>query len=158
MIDFVRVGETIAALRRCEGMSQDDLAEKLYVTRQALSKWERGVAVPSIDSLFEMCRLFGVRFEEILCIEEVPLEIDEKDIFRGHDRAYIISKIASGEIKLDLTEALYQMTLAERMYILRQIKCGNLSVDREELYMHLTPSEQRFLGEEVAYLQEKNER
>lgn len=156
MIDFVRVGETIAALRRGRGMSQDDLAEKLYVTRQALSKWERGVAVPSVDSLFEMCKMFGVSFEELLCINDTPRELNHDDIFSGHDRAYIVSKIASGEIKVNLPEVFYQMTLAERMYILRQIKCGALSCNREELRAHLTPSEEKFLGEEVAYLSENN--
>lgn len=155
MIDFVRVGEAIAGLRRAQGMSQDDLAEKLYVTRQALSKWERGTAVPSIDSLVELCRLFGVSFEQILCMNE-ELEVDENDIFKGHDRAYIISKIASGELSVNLAEVFYQMSPAERMYLLRQIKCGSLNTDREDLAARLTPAEKRFLGEEVAYLKESN--
>jgi len=70
----------------------------------------------------------------------------KKDIFRGHDRSFVISKIVSGEIKLNIHEVFYQMSPAERMYILREVKDGNIAVDREELYAKLTPSEQRFLG------------
>lgn len=152
MIDFVRVGETIAELRRAHGMSQDELAGILYVTRQALSKWERGVAAPSIDSLATLSRLFSVSFEELLCINEKLPQIDERDIFRGREREYIMSKIISGELKLNLADVFYQMSPAERMHILREIKSGRLTFDREELYPKLTPSEQKFLGCESAYL------
>ena len=152
MIDFVRVGETIARLRRARGMSQDELAGILYVTRQALSKWERGAAAPSIDSLAALSELFGVSFEELLCINEKLPYIDERDIFRGREREYIMSKILSGELELKLADVFYQMSPAERMHILREIKCGRLKTDREELYPKLTPSEQKFLGRESAYI------
>lgn len=147
MIDFVKVGSRIAKYRRERGMSQDELAGLLYVTRQAVSKWENGTSVPSIDALCEISRMFSVSFEEILGLfEDESFEVDSEDIFKGRDRSFVINKIARGEIKVNLADVFYQMSPAERMYILREVKDGNIAVDREELYAKLTPSEQRFLG------------
>jgi transcriptional regulator with XRE-family HTH domain len=100
MIDFVKVGKRISELRRGAGLSQDELAEKLFVTRQAVSKWENGMSVPSIDILSDICRMFSVSFEEILGLfDREALLLDPDDIFKGHDRSFIINKIAKGEIK-----------------------------------------------------------
>ena len=147
MIDFVKVGGRIAEYRRRAGMRQDELADKLFVTRQALSKWENGLSVPSIDTLCELSKLFRVSIEEILGLfDGEPIDVDENDIFRGHDRSFIISKIVSGELRVDVADVLYQMSPAERMYVLKFIKEGALSVNHEKLYAKLTPSEQRYLG------------
>lgn len=147
MIDFVKVGMRIAENRKRLGLSQEELADKLFVTRQALSKWENGTSIPSIDTVHELSKLFAVSFEELLGLfENDELTVDENDLFRGHDRSYIISKIVSGKIKVKLSDVFYQMSPAERMYILRYIKEGRLSVEISELWVKLTPSEQRYLG------------
>lgn len=147
MIDFVKVGARISEYRRSIGLSQEELADKLYVTRQALSKWENGTSVPSIDTLCEISRIFGVSFEQILGLfDDESIEIDENDIFRGHDRSFIISKIASGEISVNVPDVFYQMSPAERMYILKHIKEGRISINKKELWVKLTPSEQKYFG------------
>ena len=146
MIDFVKVGKKIADLRRSFGLSQDDLAEKLFVTRQAVSKWENGMSVPSIDILSDICRMFSVSFEELLGLfdNERPI-LDPDDIFRGHDRSFIVSKIAKCEIDVDLAAVFYQMSPAERMFLLKHVKEGILKVNMEDLSARLTPSEARYL-------------
>lgn len=53
-------GEKIAALRRDHKLSQEALGEKLGLSRQAVSKWEADQAVPTMDNLMELSRLFGV--------------------------------------------------------------------------------------------------
>ena len=147
MIDFVKVGMRISEYRRSMGLSQEELADRLYVTRQALSKWENGTSVPSIDTLSELSRIFGVSFEEILGLfDNKSIEIDENDIFRGHDRSFVISKIVSGDVKVNIPDVFYQMSPAERMYILKYIKEGRLSVNNKELWVKLTPSEQKYFG------------
>ena len=145
MIDFVKVGSRISEYRRAMGLTQEELAEKLYVTRQAVSKWENGSSIPSIDTVYELSRLFSVSFEELLGLFEAPPKVDAENIFEGHDRAYIISKIVSGEIRLNIPDVLYQMSPAERMYILKCIKSGKLRVVLVELLAKLTPSEIQFL-------------
>ena len=52
-------GEKIAALRKEQGMSQEALGEKLGLSRQAVSKWEADQAVPTMDNLMELSKLFG---------------------------------------------------------------------------------------------------
>ena len=103
--------------------------------------------MPSIDTLSEISRLFSVSFEEILGLfDKEKLDVDKDDIFRGHDRSFVLSKIVSGEIKVRIHDVLYQMSPAERMYILKHIKDGKLSANRRELWVKLTPSEQKYLG------------
>lgn len=145
MIDFIRVGERIAQLRRDQGVSQEELAAELFVTRQALSKWERGASAPSIDTLIEMSRRFSVPVEYILCLDE-PIDLDPDDIFRGHDRAYILSRIADGTLTVNLPDVFYQLSPKERMHLLHHIKQGVISTDRRELWVKLTASEQKYLG------------
>ena len=78
MIDFVKVGERIAACRKRKGLSQEELAERLYVTRQAISKWENGTSVPSIDTLCEISQMFEISFEEILGLfDKEKIEVDK---------------------------------------------------------------------------------
>ena len=59
-------GEKIAALRRKAGMSQEALADQLGISRQAVSKWEADQAVPGMDNLVELGRIFGVPVDAIL--------------------------------------------------------------------------------------------
>lgn len=59
-------GEKIAALRRDHKLSQEALGEKLGLSRQAVSKWEADQAVPTMDNLMELSRLFGVPVDTLL--------------------------------------------------------------------------------------------
>ncbi|MFA5283372.1 MAG: helix-turn-helix transcriptional regulator [Bacilli bacterium] len=145
MIDFVQVGIKIQSLRQASSMSQDSLAERLYVTRQALSRWETGVSAPSIDTIIELGTIFNVPFEEILCLGE-EMKVDRDDIFRGHTRDYIMRKILSGELEIDVTNEINRFTIEERILILKHIKDGKIECDIRELCPYLTAAEQRMLG------------
>lgn len=146
MIDFVRVGKKIQEERLNHGMSQDVLAEVLSVTRQALSRWENGLSAPSIDSLITLSRIFGVSFEELLCLEE-NIEIDPENIFAGHDRDFIVQGIIDGRIKADLEDVLYQFSPSERMRILIAIREGRLPYPvSEDLRSVLTQGERKFMN------------
>ena len=73
-------GEKIAALRRAQGWSQEALGEKLGLSRQAVSKWEADQAVPTMDNLMELSRLFGVSVDTLLRPgEELPGEDAKTD-------------------------------------------------------------------------------
>lgn len=58
--------DNFTALRKQAGLSQSDLAEKLFVTRQAVSRWERGETVPAIETLRALSELFGVSINHLL--------------------------------------------------------------------------------------------
>ena len=58
--------EALAELRRKQGLTQDEMAEKLFVTRQAVSRWETGETTPNVDTLKLMSREFNVSINELL--------------------------------------------------------------------------------------------
>lgn len=70
--------EKLQELRKQKGMTQEELAESLYVSRTAISKWESGRGYPSIDSLKTIARFFGVTVDELLSGDEW-LTIAEED-------------------------------------------------------------------------------
>ena len=70
--------EKLQELRRQKGLTQEELAEKLYVSRTAISKWESGRGYPNIESLKAIAKFFSVTVDELLSTDEV-LTIAEED-------------------------------------------------------------------------------
>ena len=70
--------EKLQNLRKQKGLTQEELAEALYVSRTAISKWESGRGYPSIDSLKEIAKFFSLTIDELLSSDEV-LCIAEED-------------------------------------------------------------------------------
>lgn len=66
------LGEKIALLRGQNKMSQGDLAEKLEVSRQSVSKWETGASVPELDKLIMMSKLFNITLDELVQTDVIP--------------------------------------------------------------------------------------
>ena len=66
MIDNRAVGKTIATLRQNRNMTQQQLAATLNVSHQAVSKWENGAALPDVQTLIDLTRLFGITMEQLL--------------------------------------------------------------------------------------------
>lgn len=60
------MGEKILNMRKARGWSQEELAERIGVTRQAVSRWESGAAKPDADKLIAVCDLFGVSADYLL--------------------------------------------------------------------------------------------
>ena len=61
-----KIGAFIYSLRKKKNMTQSELAEKLSVTSQAVSKWENGRGIPDIELLKQMSELFQVDLETLL--------------------------------------------------------------------------------------------
>ncbi len=70
--------EKLQELRKSRGLTQEELAEALFVSRTAISKWESGRGYPSIDSLKQIARFFSVTIDELLSGEKL-LSIAEKE-------------------------------------------------------------------------------
>lgn len=66
------LGKRIGQLRRATGMKQDELAEKLGVTPQAVSKWENDVSSPDISLLPQLAQLLGITIDELLSGKKAP--------------------------------------------------------------------------------------
>lgn len=71
--------EKLQKLRTNENLTQEELAEKLYVSRAAISKWESGRGYPSIDSLKSLAKYFHVTIDELIGTDEI-IDIAQQDI------------------------------------------------------------------------------
>lgn len=144
VIDFIKVGMKLVKYRKLNNFTQDDIALKLFVSRQLVSKWENGTGIPTIDVLLELSKLYHVTFEELLCLND-DIDIDEENIFNGRNRMYVVQSIIKGDLKPNLANVFYQFSPLERSLVLRAIKEGKLNVKIDELYPKLTDSEQAYL-------------
>jgi len=70
--------EKLQELRKSRSMTQEELAESLFVSRTAISKWESGRGYPSIDSLKEISRFFSKTIDELICSDEM-ITVAEND-------------------------------------------------------------------------------
>lgn len=62
----MKLADKILSLRKKQGMSQEELAHKLQVSRQAISRWEMGTTLPDASNLLQLSRLFGVTTDYLL--------------------------------------------------------------------------------------------
>lgn len=66
----MRIGNQLNQLRKLSGMTQEQLAEKLNVSRQTISKWEAGTTLPDLDSVVKISRMFHISLDDLLLEEE----------------------------------------------------------------------------------------
>ena len=84
----MELSEKIQQLRKAKGLTQEELAEKLFVSRTAVSKWESGRGYPGIDSLKAIAAFFSVTVDELISGEE--LTIDEYTVLFDNPRNYTL--------------------------------------------------------------------
>ena len=72
--------EKLRNLRKQKGITQEELAEKLFVSRTAVSKWESGKGYPSIDSLKMISKFYSVTVDELLSGEEMLALAEEENL------------------------------------------------------------------------------
>lgn len=72
----LEIARHLQQLRKQYGYSQERLAEKLGLSRQAISKWERAESSPDTDNLIELARLYGISIDELLLGRGAEAEID----------------------------------------------------------------------------------
>ena len=77
-MDQIKIGRFIAECRRALNLTQMQLAEKLGITDKAVSKWERGVAMPDTALMLELCEMLSISVNELLCGEKMNMENNEK--------------------------------------------------------------------------------
>ena len=72
---MTHLAQQLKSLRTAKKMSQDDLAEKLYISRKAISKWETGEATPDLDKLVQLADIFKVSLDFLVLGKEPEKEI-----------------------------------------------------------------------------------
>ena len=76
-------GEKLSSLRKQANLTQAELGNRINVSRQAITKWEKNVGLPDLDNLKKLSAIFNVGIDELLDykIEEIKLELD---VFKEH--------------------------------------------------------------------------
>ena len=73
-MDQIKIGRFIADCRKKANLTQMQLAEKLSITDKAVSKWERGIAMPDSSVMLELCDILGINVNELLSGEKISME------------------------------------------------------------------------------------
>ena len=73
-MNLIKIGKFIADCRKEKNITQEQLAEKLYITDRAVSKWERGLSLPDADKMLELCNILNINVNELLNGEKISME------------------------------------------------------------------------------------
>lgn len=74
----VKIGRFIALCRKKANLTQMQLGEKLGITDKAVSKWERGIAMPDTSIMLMLCDILGIRVDELLSGERIDMEYNDQ--------------------------------------------------------------------------------
>ena len=77
-MDQIKIGRFIAGCRKKAKLTQLQLAEKLGITDKAISKWERGVALPDTSIMPELCEILGISLNELFSGESINMERNDQ--------------------------------------------------------------------------------
>ncbi|HRX91581.1 MAG TPA: helix-turn-helix transcriptional regulator [Candidatus Izemoplasmatales bacterium] len=145
MLDMVKIGNKLCELRQKKNMTQEDLANVLLVSHQAVSKWETGKALPSVDTLAEMTSFYNTSVEEILCLYESITPKGGEELFREHSRDWVIHETATGKIKgVGLEKIIHLLSQTEREYALYLMTEEGIEIG-DNLWPRLSYDERAFL-------------
>lgn len=77
-MDQVKIGKFIAARRKCVNLTQLQLADQLSITDRAVSKWERGLAMPDSSIMLQLCEILEISVNDLLCGEVITMENNDQ--------------------------------------------------------------------------------
>lgn len=94
-----RIAGNIVKYRKKAGLSQEELAEKLHLTRQTISKWETGVSAPDVESLAQLCGELSVSADELLGLAgEAPAAKEKTDRFFPFFYGFLLLVFVTGVV------------------------------------------------------------
>lgn len=77
-MNLIKIGKFIAESRKNKNLTQEELAEKLFITDRAVSKWERGLSLPDADKMLDLCNILNINVNELLIGEKIDMKDNEK--------------------------------------------------------------------------------
>ena len=86
------LGEKLYELRKAKNLTQDDVAEKINVTRQTVSKWETNQSVPDFDKIVPLCDLFEISTDELLKGKKEESENEDASIINDEPKMNFFEK------------------------------------------------------------------
>lgn len=143
MLNLENIGNKITKRRKKLKMTQNALADKLFVTHQAVSKWENGKSIPSIEILYDLTTILDVSIDYLLKDAET-FDNDYETVIKQTSREAAIHKFLNSEDqKEDIEHLFYLLQSEERQIIIDQMITGNLSLEPNDVW-HLLSKKERF--------------
>lgn len=93
-IDKVKFGAFVANLRRARGLTQKELADQLFISNKAVSKWETGVSIPDVGLLVPLAEVLGVTVTELLSSQRQSQPMDSRQVEDVVKKAIVYSEEA----------------------------------------------------------------
>lgn len=104
-MDAKKIGEQISKLRKERNMSQVQLANKLYVTEKAVSKWECGNGIPDLENIGRLAEIFDISIDELLMAEEKDKAKDKPEAVSEEQNVHCQRGVVSEEQKIQLQKS-----------------------------------------------------
>jgi len=145
MLDLTKIGQTIESLRKEKNMTQDELASKLYVSRQAVSKWETGKSLPSIEVMISLTELFDIGIEFLIDDAAISRNDIEKQIVQLPRQAVFSNFIKSDQLESDFKSYFHLFNIEERKQLISLVIQGKLNIPYQVMWPHLNMEERIYL-------------
>lgn len=145
MLNLAVISKKITDKRKQIGMTQNELADALFVTRQAVSKWEMGYSLPSLEILISLTKLFNISIDYLLDGSEVTAD-DYQTMFMQYPRESVIYQFLSSEKKdQNIKNFFYLLKEVERKQIIDQLVSRQISLDMKMLWPVLSMKERKYI-------------
>ncbi|MCK5388707.1 MAG: helix-turn-helix transcriptional regulator [Candidatus Izimaplasma sp.] len=145
MLNLELIGNKITKHRKLLGFTQAKLADTIYVTHQAVSKWENGKSIPSIEILISLTSLFDITIDYLLDNTEIK-EGDYKTLFAQLPRDTVLNKYLNSDcVNSDLKNIFYLLDPTERELVINRIIANTIDIKIEILWPYLNNEERLYL-------------
>ncbi|NLZ15743.1 MAG: helix-turn-helix domain-containing protein [Erysipelotrichaceae bacterium] len=105
-------GQRLAALRKEKGLTQNDIADKVGITAQAVSKWENDQASPDIDILIKLSEIFDISLDELLGKVKPSVSLNDKPTKKDINKMVLkisVNEVNGDKVKVNLPLALVKV-------------------------------------------------
>ncbi|MBQ9996918.1 MAG: helix-turn-helix transcriptional regulator [Clostridia bacterium] len=130
------IGAKIAELRREHNMKQDELAEMLGVTPQAVSKWENGASMPDISLLPKIAQIFGVTIDDLFGVNNTPkpdVQMLPPEKRKSFDEMILRVRVSDGGDKVNINLPLPLIKIALEMGMNSSMGLDNVNIGKVNL-------------------------
>lgn len=130
------IGAKIAELRREHNMKQDELAEMLDVTPQAVSKWENGASMPDISLLPKIAQIFGVTIDDLFGVNNTPkpdVQMLPAEKRKSFDEMILRVRVRDGGDKVNINLPLPLIKIALEMGMNSSMGLDNVNIGKVNL-------------------------
>ena len=145
MLNLVLIGNRISQRRKQLKLTQNELADSLFVTHQAVSKWENGKSLPTIDILYELTKILQVSIDYLLDDSDI-LDTDYETKFKNYPRDIVLNEFLTEDNWEDqVPNIFYLLNSKERFKVIHKIIYSRECITIKFLWPYLTLEERIYL-------------